>query len=183
MDIKELEELYLTRQSCRKYDVNKKVDTQTLKKITELATLSPSACNSQPWRFISVNKAETVREIAKATQLFGMNKFTDNCTAFAVLTETPANLTEKVGKNLTDRDFIANDLGIACAHFVLAAQVAGVSTCILGMFDEKALKTILNIPEKHRPRLVIAMGYAAQDDKIRPKNRKTSEVTCEFVVD
>ena len=45
----DIEQLLLTRQSCRNYQ-EKPVDEETLRKIAELAHLAPSACNAQPWK-------------------------------------------------------------------------------------------------------------------------------------
>lgn len=183
MNLREIEKLYENRQSCRKFDGNKKVDGETLKKVTELALLAPSACNSQPWRFIVTNKPETVKKIAECTQVMGFNKFTDNCTAFAVLNKTSANLTERAGEKLTHRDFISNDIGIVCAHFVLAAEAAGLSTCILGMFKGRELRSLLSIPNNEEISLVIAIGYAEEDSIIRFKKRKDVSETCEYILE
>ncbi len=183
MTLNDIEKLYTERQSCRKYDINKKIDRDILKRVVEAALLAPSACNSQPWRVIVTNNAEKVKAIASNTHNMGMNKFSDNCTAFAVITETTANLTEKAGAALTGRDFIANDLGIFTAHLVLAAKAAGIDSCILGIFDEKGLKSLLSIPEKNRVRLVVAMGHAEEGDVIRPKKRKPQDETVQFILE
>jgi nitroreductase len=180
MTLENIETLFLSRQSCRKYDPTRTPDSELLKKITELSMLSPSACNSQPWKVYVTNVPETVKKVASAVQPLGVNKFTDNCTAFAVISETGANATEKIGVKITRRDFISNDLGIMCAHYVLAAKAAGVDSCILGMFEEKAIKEVFAVPEKDKIRLVIALGYAAEDDKLRVKTRKTHQDTCVF---
>jgi nitroreductase len=183
MDLKQIEELYLNRQSCRNYDASRKIDSVTLKKIAELSLLAPSACNSQPWKLYVANKQDVVTRTVKATQPLGVNKFTDNCTAFIVITETSAKYTERVGMVMTKRDFIGNDLGIVCSHIVLAAKSAGIDSCILGMFDEKQVKEIYGIPEKQSVRLIVALGYASETDVLREKKRKPQEETCEFILD
>ena len=70
------------------------------------------------------------------------------------------------------------DIGIAVAHFTLCATSCGLSTCILGWFEEKKLAQLLGI--KNRIRLVIALGYAAENDAIRPKKRKSLEELVDF---
>ena len=69
-------EIAKTRQSCRIYDSTKQVEDEKIKAILESAVLSPSACNSQPYHF-TVCKGEKAKEVAKATQSMGMNKFTE----------------------------------------------------------------------------------------------------------
>lgn len=182
MTLEDMKKLFETRQSCRKYNPDRIPDSQTLKEITEMSMMSPSACNSQPWKVYVTNVPEKVRGLSKSVQPFGANKFADKCTAFAVITETAACASEKIGVKYTKRDFIANDLGILCAHYVLAAKSAGIDSCILGLFEEKAVKAVLDIPEDLKVRLVIALGYAAEDDKIRNKVRKNLGDTCEFIL-
>lgn len=183
MDLNDIEKLYLSRRSCRNYEPEKKIDAETLKRIVTLATLAPSACNSQPWKIYAANKTETVRAIAAATHKMGLNKFTDNCAAFAVITASKPNLTERVGQKFTGNEFVSNDIGIMCAHLVLAAEAAGVSSCILGMFDEGEIKKILSVPDGNKVALVVALGYAAEDDVPKEKKRKPSSETAEFILE
>ena len=63
------------------------------------------------------------------------------------------------------------DIGIVTAHICLAATDIGLSTCILGWFNEKQVASLLNINENKRIRLIIAVGYAA-NDTLRDKKRK-----------
>ena len=183
MNLNDIEKLFLNRQSCRNFNPDRVPDSETLKRVAELAMLAPSACNSQPWRVDVVNKQDVVKALAATTHGLGMNKFADKCTAFAVITETASVLSERAGVKLTGRDFVGYDLGLMCAHLVLAAVAAGISSCILGMFDEKKVKQILSIPDKYSVKMVVAMGYAADDDKIREKKRKSTADTCVFTLD
>jgi len=50
-------ELVKKRKSTRKYSL-KPINNDTLDKCMEAARLAPSACNSQPWKFIVVKGAE-----------------------------------------------------------------------------------------------------------------------------
>jgi nitroreductase len=67
-------------------------------------------------------------------------------------------------------DYRSIDIGIAVGMLTLAATARGLSTCILGIFDEKELKKIFGIREPIR--LVVALGRAAEDDPLRPKKRR-----------
>ena len=40
--------------------------------------MSPSACNSQPWKFVVVDDKNKLAEMAEAAEGLGMNKFTHN---------------------------------------------------------------------------------------------------------
>ena len=75
------------RESCRNYDPNRPVSHQQLTRCLEAARIAPSACNSQPWSFVVVNRPELSAQVAECLQGLGMNKFSENCPAFIVVVE------------------------------------------------------------------------------------------------
>ena len=77
------------------------------------------------------------------------------------------NITSKLGCGIKDKDFPVMDLGIASAYITLAAEDEGIGSCILGWFDEKRIKELVEIPQKRRLMLIISLGYAA-----KPKRKK-----------
>ena len=80
----ELENLYLTRQSTREYDANKKVKDEDVLEICRLAKLAPSAINSQQYKLYAVN-GEKAKTFAKNVQVLGSNKWASDCPAFIVI--------------------------------------------------------------------------------------------------
>jgi len=48
-----------------------------------------------------------------------------------------------------------------------------LGTCIVGWFNEKKLRKVLDIPSSKRPVLVITLGYSTQT--LREKKRKKTE--------
>jgi len=171
-------ELIQKRESCRSYK-DTPVENEKLHRCIEAARLSPSACNSQPWRYIVVNDPELRPKIAKCVQDMGMNKFTNECPAFAVVLEVEANVLSRLGGKVKNQKFAPIDIGLSVAHFCLEATDLGLSTCILGWLNEDKLREVLEIPKDERVRLVLAVGYAA-NDTIRPKQRKPVEEIAEF---
>ena len=165
-------ELVNMRESCRSYKETE-VEKEKLLKCIECARLSPSACNSQPWSFTVVT-GEKAKEVAKCTQKGGMNKFTENCPAFIVISEENATLSAKIAGIISSQTYAQIDVGIATTHICYAATEQGLSTCILGWFDEKGLQEVLDIPKSKRIRIVISVGYA-QTDELRTKKRKPLE--------
>ena len=55
-------ELILKRESCRNYN-GEPVSTDLLLECVDAARLSPSACNSQPWKYYIVNGGENAEKI------------------------------------------------------------------------------------------------------------------------
>lgn len=165
--------LIARRESCRNF-AEKEVEREQLVRCIEAARIAPSACNSQPWSFVLVNGGTLASRTAKCLQSLGMNKFTDRCPAFVVVLEEKATLSAKLGGKVKDQYYAPIDIGIAAAHLCLAATEQGLSSCIMGWFDEKKLKELLSISRNKRIRLVIGIGYAA-DEKLREKKRKPLE--------
>ena len=59
-------ELLLKRESVRRYS-NQPVAKEDIELVMEACRLAPSACNSQPWRFVVVTDSELREKVARAT--------------------------------------------------------------------------------------------------------------------
>lgn len=162
-------EIAQNRQSCRKYDINREVEQEKIDAILESARLSPSACNSQPYH-ITVCKGETAKSVAKATMSMGMNQFAAQAPVIIVISEMPYNKSAALGSKIKHNDYRSIDIGILTAYLTAEATAQGLSTCILGWFDDKIIRSICNI--EHPVRLVITLGYAHENEKLRAKKRK-----------
>lgn len=171
-------DLMTHRQSCRNFN-GECVEREKLEQLVEAFRLSPSACNAQPWKLIMAT-GETAKAVRECVQEAGRNKFTDNCPAFAVIIEEHAVLKPAVAEKFHSQAFAQMDIGIATAHYCLAATDLGLSTCILGWMNEEKLKNALGIASEKRVRLVLATGYAADDEIIREKNRKPIAEIAEY---
>lgn len=157
------------RESCRNFKTDP-IPKEQLISVIEAARISPSACNSQPWH-LTLAMGEAARRVASCTQELGMNRFTDNCPAFIVISEEPATLSAKLGGAVKNQQYAQMDIGILTAHICYAAQDHGISTCILGWFNEDKLREVIGIQKDRRIRLIVALGYAASDT-LRDKKRK-----------
>lgn len=166
-----------TRQSCRKYNENREVEQSKLDAVLASARLAPSACNGQPYH-LTVCKGETAKAVAKATMGMGMNKFADRAPVVIVISEAPYVKSAALGAKLKKNDYRSIDIGIVTAYLTAEATAQGLSTCILGWLDDEKIREICGIDSAVR--LVITLGYAADDDKLRPKKRKdiSELVTC-----
>ncbi|MCQ2399855.1 MAG: nitroreductase family protein, partial [Clostridia bacterium] len=118
---------------------------------------------------------------ASATQAMGFNKHTSKAGAFIVIEERPATLREGIAKKVGSRAWAENDVGISASYITLAATDEGLGTCMIGLFDKNAVISAVGADKKANIRLVIAVGYPAEDDVIRTKQRKPMEETVVFV--
>ncbi|MBE6941383.1 MAG: nitroreductase [Ruminococcaceae bacterium] len=162
-------EIAKTRQSCRSYDPARPVEEEKIAAILESARLSPSACNGQPYHF-SVCRGEAAKAVAQTTMHMGMNKFAADVPVMLVISEKPYVKSAAVGAKVKKNDYRSIDIGIAAAYITAEAAAQGLGSCMIGWFDDDKIREICNLDGTVR--LVIAIGYAKEGDKLRPKKRK-----------
>ena len=162
-------EIAQARQSCRRYDETRDVEQEKLDVILEAVRLAPSACNGQPYH-LTVCQGDTAKEAAKATMGMGMNKFAAQAPVLIVISEMPYVKSAALGAKLKKNDYRSIDIGIATAYLTAEATAQGLSTCILGWLDDGKIRSICGL--EHPVRLVITLGYASGDEKLREKKRK-----------
>lgn len=172
-------ELAAKRESCRDFKPAA-VEKEKLMKCIETARISPSACNGQPWYFTLTVEPDSVEKVRECTQEKGMNKFTSNCPSFIIISEGEKSITAVIGGMIKRRDYGPIDIGIAVAHICYSAMEQGLSTCILGWFNEEKLRKYFGIPASKRVHVIIAVGYAG-DKPLRNKSRKPLDDICKIV--
>jgi nitroreductase len=163
------------RYSVRNYK-NTPVPQEKINRCIEAARLAPSACNSQPWKFVIVDDAELVKRLAKAAfqGLLDFNHFALKAPVLVLVVSERQKIFAKFGGVVKRKNFSLMDIGIAAEHFCLGAADEGLGTCILGWFNEKKAKKILSIPKLKRVELIISLGFSA-DEEIPHKNRKSTD--------
>lgn len=173
-------ELVNARESCRKYDP-RAVEREDIIRIIEACRLAPSACNSQPWRFIVVDDPAKKMEVARATvgPMLQFNRFCLQAPVMVAIVAEKPTWIAKIGSSIKDKEFYLMDIGIAAEHFCLQAAELGLGTCMIGWFDEPAVRKILQIPDKKRIPLLISLGYPA-NTKNRMKIRKDQQEILNF---
>lgn len=165
-------ELAKTRQSDRKY-LDKPVEKAKIEQCIETARLSPSANNTQPWKFIVVDDPRLKAEVGQCAVAMGMNKFVPAAPVIVAVVLEKAGAMTSIASVIKDKEFPLLDIGIAANQFCLQAADLGLGTCILGWFDEKKIKKLLGVDKKKRVPLLITLGYP--DTTTRPKTRKPIE--------
>jgi nitroreductase len=132
-------DLVKARQSVRGY-LDKTVEREKIERCLEAARLAPSANNSQPWSFIVVDDPKLKEAVAEKTfdKLISFNRFSlQSPVLILIISERPSFLS-RIGGAVKDKQFSLIDIGITAEHFCLQATEEGLSTCMLGWFNEKA---------------------------------------------
>jgi nitroreductase len=163
-------EIANARQSCRSYDETRAVEPEKLQAVLEAARLAPSACNGQPY-VLTVCTGEKAKEVALLTRgMGGMNKFAVQAPVCIVVSEGAYVRTAALGAKVKGNDYRSIDIGILTAYLTAEATAQGLSTCILGWLDDEKIRAVCGT--NSATRLVITLGYAKEDDKLRQKKRK-----------
>lgn len=123
----EFAELAGIRQSVRSYS-GKAVEEEKLMQCIETARLSPSANNSQPWRFVVVDEPELRDRIADAAAGMGMNKFVRQAPVIIAVVLEKQNMLSAVGSVIQDKEYRLLDIGIAANQLCLQAAALGLGT-------------------------------------------------------
>ena len=177
----EFSQLIIKRQSDRRY-IDKVIPQNLLEKIIEAGRLAPSASNSQPWTFVVINEPVLKEKVANSTfgPLKSFNKFVPQAPVIiAIVMEKPKIITEAGGR-IKKKEYPLIDIGIAAEHICLQAAELGVGSCMLGWFDEKNIKELINVPEKKSIPLLITLGYTPEDYPTRKKVRKKTDAIFKY---
>ena len=170
------------RRSVKHYDPNHRMDKTEVRKLLELALLSPTSFNMQNWRFVVItdpNKRQAIRDAA-----WGQAQVTDA----SILIVLCANLhSHKNGarywvnapKEVQDilvpliepfyedkpelqRDEAMRSIGIASQTIMLAAKSMGYDSCPMIGFDPVKVAEIIRLPEHHVIGMLLPVGKAVK---------------------
>jgi nitroreductase len=87
-------------------------------------------------------------------------------------------MSSKVGATIKNKDYSLIDIGIATENICLQANAEGIGSCIIGWFDERQLRKLLEIPKSKRVELIITLGYSLSEQ--REKRRKPEGETVSY---
>ena len=167
-----LDEIIKNRRSIRKYR-QKTVARNLLEQCLEAARLAPSACNSQPCRFVILDDKETKNSFCDTvfTGVYSSCKTLGQAAPvlIAVCTKAGGNITTRLGQVISGTKYYLIDTGIAVEHLVLKAQDLGLGTCWIGWFNPKKAKKFLNLPFDVKCEILIALGYPDEQPSPRPR--------------
>ena len=135
------------------------VTADELDAIADAARWSGSSQNKQPWRFITIRNAETLRAIAEAGEPNTRAMTTATAAIAIVLPEEPQS---KIGQ--------AYDEGRAAERVLIAAEMLGLSAGIawVNADTRAAVNEILRLPADRLVRTIVAIGHASSEGR-RPK--------------
>ena len=178
-----------------KHFTDKPVDPKDVRTAIEIATLAPSAHNSQPWKFVVVRERNA--ELAKLAYGANFEQVSEAPVTIALFTDTDlsqrARKIARIGgaKNFSEEqlqyymknlpaefarydekqvsDYLSLNAGLVAMNLVLALTDQGIGSNIILGFDKSKANEILEIEDRFRPELLITVGYT--DEKLEPSYR------------
>lgn len=153
----EFEEVLRKRHSIRRFK-EKEVEEEKIKKILELANLSPSAGNLQARSAVIVRDKEMKEKICQAA--LGQDFIVEAPVVFIVC----ANLEESAQKyGRRGRELYSiQDATIFASYLQLAVASLDLASCWIGAFDEDEVLEVLQLPKEMRPIAIIPVGEPAE---------------------
>jgi nitroreductase len=155
------------RRSVRLY-TEQATEEDKLKKLAEAAIWAPSAGNIHAWNLVVVQRKKDI-ELIKAVSP-GM---LSNSTALMILCADRERAYNKGGEEWEVLSKM--DIAIAAQNICLEATELGLGSCIIRLFNQDAVRGLLDLPENMTPELVVSLGYPRGIPK--PPSRRTVDDT------
>lgn len=160
-----------SRKSVRNFS-DKKITEDIIKKATEMAILSPSACNRQMCKLYFAENEESKSVIEKYAQ--GLGLFDLSNASYVVVTfDISANYL------IGERNQGWFNAGLFSMNFVNALHSLGIGSCFIQFGntfkEEEEFKNKLNIPYTERVAVIITLGYYDKVSRIPYSTRKPME--------
>jgi nitroreductase len=151
------------RRSVRRYKPDP-VPRELVEKCLEAARYSPSACNTQCFRFIIAERAMKNRLVSECLGEPPVpNRWAAQAPVIAVLAVRKNIVTHTVGGNIKGTRYDLLDAGIAGEHFVLQAAELGLGICWLVWFRKGRVRKLLGIPGNWDIAAMITLGYVDEE--------------------
>jgi nitroreductase/dihydropteridine reductase len=198
------------RFATQSFDSGKKVSDEDLKTILEAARLAPSSFGIEAWKFLVIENPEVrakISEVAwsqpkvtQASHLIVVTRRTDvreNITneliersskVQGVAPEALNGLRDMVSGAIARRSdaelnvWIRNQAYIALGVMIETASLLGIDNGPMEGFDPAKVDEILGLKEKNlTSTTLLALGYRAEGDGLRPKVRRAFDEVVEFI--
>lgn len=160
--------LMKTRRSVRHY-TDRVIPEDLITRCVELAQLSPSACNRQPWRVHAYSDSAQIRALLKLQN--GNVGFGHQLKTLLILTSDRRSFFDA-----TERNQPYVDGGLFAMSLILALQSEGVSTCCLNWcvdaVRDKDAHLVGRIDDGEAIVMYLALGYADESAVVPRSARK-----------
>jgi nitroreductase len=175
------------RRSVKHYDPTRRMSDEEIRRLLELAILSPTALNIQNWRFVVARDPELRKKLRAAA--YDQAQVTDAsiwiilCADLMAWRRDPARYWRDVppevaqtlvrmmavwdGNPQLQRDEAMRSCGMAAQTIMIAAKALGYDSNPMTGFDFDAVGRLIGLPEDHVVCMAVAVGRAAKPARPR----------------
>jgi len=156
-------ELVLKTRSYRRFNQATPISLDTLRELVDLTRQAAARGNAQPLKYVLSADPATNARIFPHTRWAG---YLEDWSGPAE-GERPAAYIVILGDTELRREF-NTDLGIAAQTIMLAATERGLGGCMIESIGRQQLRAVLEIPERYKILLVLALGKPAETVVLEP---------------
>lgn len=160
----------LNRRSIRAYDLTKKIDYETLRKLCIFAEAAPTARNQRSREYIIIDDENVIQQLASVSK--GSMVLTNCNTVIAIVGSNKANL-------LTPH-MQEQDLACAVENILIAATQMGIGSCYIGIYplEDRILSCnqILGISNGAFTFALVSLGYPKEENPFYDKNKFSDDL-------
>lgn len=153
------------RHSVRRYRTDMAVEPEKLHALLEAACAAPSAGDLQAYRITVVTSEEARSRLRAAAHDQAFIEQAPVCLVFSSEKQRSAARFGVRGETL----FSLQDATIAASYAQLAAVAAGLASTWVGDFDEKGVRTALELDTSLTPVALLSIGYPAEVPEPSPR--------------
>jgi nitroreductase len=153
-----IQDLLARRWSPRAFS-DRSVDRETLASIFEAARWSPSSGNGQPWCFLVATKDNPAEHERLASVLNPGNAWARKAPVLA-LSVAALDRGDRPNRHAY------HDVGLATENLVIQAHSMGLAVHMMGGFNAEMARGVFEIPARHDPVTMIAIGYPGHPDSL-----------------
>lgn len=151
-----LKEMVLKNRSYRRFFQEKKITTDQLKSLIEVARLTPSAANRQPYKFKLVCDEKMNENIYSCVKWAGYLKDWEGPKEG----ERPTGYIVMAAPNEVSAEC---DAGILGQTILLAAVEMGLGGCFMGSIDREQIAKWIGLSSEYKVVYVLALGYPKEE--------------------
>jgi nitroreductase len=158
-----LSDLIKFNRSYRRFYQSFEIPEETLIDCVELARLSPSPKNLQPYKFVISNKSELNKKIFETLAWAGYltnwagPEEGERPAAYVLILED-----KNISQNL-DKENLHNGCGIVAQSILLGLAEKGIGACIIASIMRSKLAIEISLPKNYEILLVLAIGKSKEE--------------------
>ncbi|MGA8257111.1 MAG: nitroreductase family protein [Nocardioides sp.] len=162
-----------SRWSPTVFDVAHTLTTDEIETLLRAAQWAPSAGNSQPWRFLVLERGSAGHQAFVPHLSRGNAGWVPRASLVVVGATQVAEAPD--GSNVNSADFARYDVGQAAAHVTLQARAMGLHAHQFAGFDHPGVAEAFGVPDHFQLMAGIAVGMRGDATQVDERDREREQ--------